>query len=133
MSWWQRNANGSATATAMNGLAMAGAMATAMDGSAMDGSAMDGLAMDGTRAWLWTAWQQCNGDGRLVRDATATGWRNGDGRLDCDGNERLGYRRLGNRRRNGLAMDGLTATRQQWLAWRQRDVNVSAKARAMDG
>jgi hypothetical protein len=42
--------NGSATATAMNGLAMAGATATAMDGLAMDG-----LAIDCARAWQWMA------------------------------------------------------------------------------
>ncbi len=44
----------------------------------------------------------------------ATEQRNGDGRLDGDGDERLGYGRLGNGRRNGLAMDGLTATRRRW-------------------
>ncbi len=44
------------------------------------------------------------------------GRRDGNGRIDCDGDERLVYGRLGNGRRNGLAMDGLTATGQQWLA-----------------
>ncbi len=38
------------------------------------------------------------------------GQRNGNGRLDCDGNQRLGYGRLGNGWRNGLVMDGLTVT-----------------------
>ena len=71
---------------------------------------MDCLAMDGARAWLWTARQQHNGNGRLVSNVTAMGQRDCNGRLDCNGNERLGYGRLGNGLRNGLSMDGLTAT-----------------------
>ncbi len=46
----------------------------------------------------------------LVSNVMGTGQRNGDGRLDGDGNERLSYGRLGNGRCNGLAMDGLMAT-----------------------
>ncbi len=77
----------------------------------MDGYAMDSLAMDGARAWLWTARRQCDGDGWLVSNAMATGQRDGDGRLDGDGNKRLSYGWLGNHGRcNGLAMDSLMAT-----------------------
>ncbi len=73
------------TATARNGLSMAGVTATAMDGLAMDRSAMDGLAMDGASAWLWTAQRQRGGNGRIVGDATAAGRCDGNGRLNCDG------------------------------------------------
>jgi hypothetical protein len=66
MSWRKWDVDGSATATA----------------TAMDGSVMDDSAMDGARAWLWTSQQQRDGDGRLVGNATATGRRDGDGRLD---------------------------------------------------
>jgi hypothetical protein len=71
--------------------------------------------MDGARAQLWTAQRQRGGNGQLVGNATATGQCNGDGRLDCNGNERLGYERLGNGRHNELVMDSLTAMRQLWL------------------
>jgi hypothetical protein len=94
---------------------------------------MDSLAIDGARAWLWTAWRQRDNNGWLVGNATAMRQCNGDGQLDYYGNERLGYGRLGNGQHNGLAMDSLTAVWQQWLAWRQCNVDVSVTVTAMEG
>jgi hypothetical protein len=45
----------------------------------------------------------------------AMGQRDGNGWLDCDGNERLGYGWLGNGQHNCLVMDSLTTMQQQWL------------------
>jgi hypothetical protein len=71
-------------------------------------------------AWQWMAWQctarqwtaQRLGDGRLDGNSTPIEQPDGNRQLDGNGNERLGYGRLSNERRNGLAMDSLTAT--QW-------------------
>ncbi len=70
--------------------------------------------MDGTKAWLWKARRQRDGDEQLVGDTTVMEQQDGNGRLDCNSDEQLGYRRLGYGRlgngwHNGLAMDGLTA------------------------